>query len=233
MSWRWRIPWRAVVPGALAILFTGLAVDWGVSAWLHARPATLPAPRSESVWVVATAVPANTPLGPSAVVRALRPVSTVPPGAWTGTPNGLWSTEALQPGTVLLAAQVFRPAGADVVADRLPRTEVAINLSVPAPQAADGIITPGDRIGILVTGTAHTTGFTTWFLQQVPVLAVNGSLTGASTPGATEQLLVAVSPAAAAALTYAAAHAALTLAIESPLAPVYHVPPYGAQWPAP
>jgi hypothetical protein len=62
---------------------------------------------------------------------------------------------------------------------------------------------------------------------------VNGSLTGPATPGAGEQLILAVTPQQAEALIYAEAHTTFTVVLEAPHQTLGTVTPYGKQWPKP
>ncbi len=189
------------------------------------------------VMVVAKAIPPDTQILGTDLVRKSYPVSLVPPGAFTGSLAGEWSTEALAPGQVLVASDVFAPASSDQIKARLPKGDVAYDLSLSAQAEVDGVIAPGDLITLFTslaggTGGSGSTGATQVFLEHVNVLAVNGSLGSPNTPGSAEQLILAATPPQAEALIYATAHSTLTAVLERPHENLGTIPAYGPKFPA-
>ena len=229
----WKIN-RWLIIGVLAL---AIAVYAGLRV-LALRPQQAVTPQANvPVYVLTRPVTADTPLAADDIIERMYPTNLIPPGAFRGTVVGEWSTEALAPGEVLLASQVFVPTTSDVVANRIPRGEVAFDLSVPAQSAVDGILAPGDRITIFTTvagttGTTTAAGGTRVFLRHVDILAINGLLTGVPSPGASEQLILALPAVDAEALTYAEQHSTLTVVLERPHEHLGTVPIYGSGWPS-
>lgn len=231
-SW-WKIN-RWLVIGVLAL---AIAV-YATLRVLALRPQqTTTTSQSVSVLVIAKPIAADSPVLATDLARKAYPVTLVPPGAYTGSLVGQLTTEALAPGEVLVASDLYTPATSDQIASRLPKGDVGFDLSLPAPAEVDGIIAPGDHVTILASLAPGTkgvgpTGTTQVFLQHVNVLAVNGSLTAPATPGAGEQLILAVTAPQAEALVYASTHAsALTLLLERPNQNLGTIPPYGPTFP--
>jgi Flp pilus assembly protein CpaB len=228
----WKIN-RWLIIGVLAL---AIAVYAGLRVMALRPQQAVPTQTTVPVFVVSQPVPADSPLLANDVVERAYPINLIPPGAFRGSIVGEYTTEALQPGEVLLANQLFVPATSDLIASRLPPGDVAFDLSLSAQSEVDGVISPGDHVTILETlgpgmPGAGSAGETRVFLQHVDVLAVNGALTGPATPGAGEQLILAVPLVDAEALTFAEQHAPLTLVLERPDAHLGTVAPYGPTWP--
>ena len=155
-SW-WKIN-RWLVIGVLAL---AIAV-YATLQVLALRPQqAVPNTQTVPVMVVAKPIAPDTQILPADLVQKAYPVSLVPPGAYTGSLAGEWSTEALSPGEVLVASDVFAPASSDQIKARLPKGDVAYDLSLSAQAEVDGVIAPGDRITLftsLAGGTAGTGG---------------------------------------------------------------------------
>jgi Flp pilus assembly protein CpaB len=217
---------------AVAVAALGVASYLATQVWIAHRPAAAPPVQTRLVWVVERTVPADTPVSPGAIVAAHWPVTVVPPTAYTGSLNGVWAATALAPGTPVVTGAVFQPRTADSLAARLQPGTVAMNLAIPASAGADGVVAPGDRVSVIVTGTAGATPISEVFASDVFVLAINGSLTGTPTPGSPEQVMVAVTPRMAAALAYALDHATVTLVLDPIRGLIAAGADYGTQWPA-
>ncbi len=228
----WKIN-RWLIIGVLAL---AIAVYAGLRVMALRPQQAIPTQTTVPVFVVIRPVPADAPLLADDVVERSYPVDLVPAGVFRGSFVGDYTTEALQPGEVLLASQLFYPPTSDLISARLPAGDVAFDLALSAQSEVDGIISPGDRITILATlgpGTpgAGSSGDTRVFLRHVDVLAVNGALTGPATPGSGEQLILAIPLVDAEALTFAEQHAALTIVLERPHEHLATVAPYGPSWP--
>lgn len=222
--------WRVNRWLLLAVLLLALALYAGLK--VLAKRAVVAANQpvaTVSVLVVTTPVPADSPISPSDVSVRQFPASLVPVGAYRGSMTGLWASEALSPGEVLVASQVFSPKSADVIADRLPAGLVAFDLALAPTSSVDGVIAPGDHITIIAT----VNQVSEVFLSHVAVLGINGSLSGAPSAGAAEQLILALSVKDAEALAFAQTHGTLTVVLERPGTPPTKTAPYGSSWPAP
>ena len=225
--------WLRVYGGfAVAVVALGVAVYLATRVWIAHRPAATPPTPTRLIWVVARAVPADTPVPPGAIVAERWPVTVVPPTAYTGALNGVWAATALAPGMPVVTGAVFRPRTADGLAARLQPDTVAMNLAIPASAGADGVLAPGDRVSVIVTGSTGSTPVSEVFASDLFVLAINGSLAGTPTPGSPEQVMVAVTPSMAAALAYALDHATVTLVLDPLRGLIPAGARYGAQWPA-
>lgn len=217
---------------AVAVVALGFAVYLAMTVWIAHRPATTAPIPTRLIWVVARAVPANTPVPPGAVIAERWPVTVVPPTAYTGSLNGLWAATALAPGMPVVTGAVFRPGTPDSLAARLVPGTVALNLAIPATAGADGVLAPGDHVSVIITGSGGTTPVSEVFASNLLVVAINGSLSGLPTPGSSEQVMVAVTPGMAAALAYALNHATVTLVLDPLRGRITVGARYGAQWPA-
>ncbi len=240
-SW-WKVS-RWLVIGILLVVA-------GVYAGLRFLASTKAAPvttTTATVWVVTQPVPADAPIPPSSVKTETWPVKLLPLNAYQGSLAGLYTTEALPQGVPLVTTDLFNPATADLIPNRLPKGDVAFDFSTSPNSAVDGVIAPGDRIALLAlvpppgkagstssgTSSATASNQSVVFMQGLNVLAVNGALTGGVTPGSGEQLILAVTPAQAEALVYAEAHTTFTVVLEAPHQKLGTVAPYGTQWPKP
>ena len=239
-SW-WKVS-RWLVIGVLLVVA-------GVYAGLRFLASTKVAPVTAStatVWVVTQPVPADAPIPPSSVKTETWPVKLLPLNTYQGSLAGLYTTEALPQGVPLVSTDLFNPATSDLIPNRLPKGDIAFNFSTNPGTAVDGVIAPGDQIALLAlvpppgAASSASAGTTTAaanqsvvFMQGLNVLAVNGALTGAGTPGSGEQLILAVTPAQAEALVYAEAHTTFTVVLEAPHQTLGTVAPYGTQWPTP
>jgi Flp pilus assembly protein CpaB len=227
----WRVN-RWLLLGALLV---GVAVYAGLRFLATATEKVTAPPPTVPVFVLKTALPADTEIQAGDVGIEDLPVGTVPPGVLTTDPVGYWTSEALPADVPLVSADVFAPATSDILSVRIPRGDVAMDVSLGAASAVDGVIAPGDRVGFLVTVPASPKGpaRTELFLAQVLVLAVDGSLTGQPTPGAGEALIVAVTPQQAEALQFAEDQGTVTAVLEPPGARLSPGGSYGAAWPTP
>lgn len=237
-SW-WKVS-RWLVVGILLVLA-------GVYAGLRFLASTKAAPAATStatVYVLTQPVAADAPIPPSAVKTETWPVNLLPLNTFQGSLAGLYTTEALPQGVPLVSTDLFSPTTSDLIANRLPKGDVAFNFSTSPNSAVDGVIAAGDRIALLAlvpppgkaaagTGSTAAGNQSVVFMQGLNVLAVNGALTGGGSPGSGEQLILAVTPAQAETLVYAQAHTTFTVVLEAPHQQLGTVAPYGAQWPTP
>lgn len=238
-SW-WKVS-RWLIIGILLVLA-------GVYAALRFLAATKTAPvttQTTNVYVLTQPVGADSPILPSDVKTETWPNSLLPLDAYYGSLAGAYSTEALPQGVPLVASDVFLPPNSDFIKDRLPKGDIAFNFPTNPSSAVDGVIAPGDQIALLAlvppagakTSSSSSSGTVNEqvvvFMQQLNVLAVDGSLTAGNTPGSGEQLILAVTPQQAEALVYAEAHTTFTVVLEAPHQKLGTVAPYGPQWPNP
>lgn len=183
------------------------------------------------VLTVSTAMGAYVPISSADVTVKSYPTNLVPPGALT-SPNqltGAWTTEALSPGTPIVPAEIFRPTSSNIIAARISPGDMAIDLPLNAQDSVDGLILPGDHISIFTTiAGSKSTSATVDFLNNVPVLAVNGSLVPASTPtvGQGLTLILALPPRDISALIYAQQQGPLVVALDAPHSTASAPPPY-------
>lgn len=229
-----KVWWRVNRWLLLGMVLVAVGIYGGLQFLSRAKQASAAPVPTVKVWVIRQALPADSPITPSDLTARAYPIDLAPPGYYTGPLTGLWTTEALAPGVPLVVTDLYMPATSDSIAARLPKGDVAIDLPTAVSTGVDGVIAPGDRISLLVTAApaGAKTAETRIFLRHLAVLAVNGNLTAAPTPGSGEQLILAVTPAQALAITYGEAHGSFTVMLERPHQHLGTVAPYpGTNWP--
>lgn len=206
----------------LTVVFVGAALYFGLQyvSRLTIMRAKQTATATIPVIVAAGSIPAYEPLTSQEVRVELMPSDAVPPGALTavGQIQGAWTVHAVSQGVPVVQADVFWPHNANVLAARISPQDMAIDLPLTAQDAVDGLIQPGDHISLFTTITSAQGPQTVDFLNNIPVLAVNGSLAPLSTApvGQGEVLVLALPPKDVAALIFAQQQAPFVVALDSP-----------------
>ncbi len=221
-------------------LLAGIVV-MGIAAYVSARYVQIAIERADvqtrvptvSVLVAASPIPAYSPVGGSNVVLKSFPASSVPAGSYASLVGltGAWTTEAIAPGLPLVSSDVFFPKTANVLAARLSPHDMAVDVPLSAVSSIDGLIMPGDNIALFISlkqksGTLELEDF----MNDVKVLAVNGSMAAPSAPsvGQSPNLIVAMNPKNIEALLYAEQNTSgFTAALESPHTVAQAPAPYG------
>ncbi len=176
------------------------------------------------VLVLTTATAAFEPLVAGDVTIRRYPVTLIPPGALSSMASltGAWTTEALVPGVPLVGSDVFIPKTSNVIAARINPHDMAVDLPLGSADAVDGLIDPGDHISLFtqITPSGSTTPnpVVEDFMNNIPVLAVNGSMTPSATPtvGQGLTLILALPPEKIASLIFAEQHGTLVAALDAP-----------------
>lgn len=186
------------------------------------------------VLVLTTATTAFEPLVAGDVTIRRYPVTLIPPGALSSVAGltGAWTTEALAPGIPLVGADIFYPKTSNVIAARIGPRDMAVDLPLGSSDAVDGLINPGDHISLFTQITPSGSGtpdpVVEDFMNNIPVLAVNGSLAPATTPtvGQGLTLILALPPEKIAALIFAEQHGTLVAVLDAPHSQVQVPTPY-------
>lgn len=229
----------------LMLSLLGLAVAVYVSSTYVRQYLSLRA-RSQSVVqhlvpvvVARTAIPAMTPVTAADVTVESWPTANVPPGSFGAVTQltGMWTLETIEPGVPLMASEVFMPKTANILAARIAPGDMATDLPLSAPNAVDGLIEPGDTVSLFTTITESNGKVVTEdFMNQIKVLAVNGSMVPSTTPtpGQGETLILALPPEQIAALLFAEQKGSITAVLDAPHSTAHPPAPYGlAQWQRP
>ncbi|MDA8193061.1 MAG: Flp pilus assembly protein CpaB [Thermaerobacter sp.] len=182
------------------------------------------------VVVVNTALSAYEPLTSAQLRVEMLPSKVVPPGAVTSVAQlkGAWTTEAVAPGVPLVASAIFYPKTGNVLAARINPADMAFDLPLSAPNAVDGMIQPGDHISLFTTMKTATGQSTVDFFNNIPVLAVNGSMAPSAKPtvGQSLVLILALPPNEISALMFAQQQAPIQVALDAPHSTAKVPPPY-------
>jgi pilus assembly protein CpaB len=172
--------------GVIAIV-AGLAL--GV-AWLRA-PSSASAANAKPA--AAKVLVATHDVAAGALLRdgdlAWRPLTGGPPPAGAilegstakETLYGAAAPRGLRAGEVLLDASVVRPSQRNFLAATLTPGQRAVTISVDAPQSASGLISPGDRVDVILVqeiGEGERRLAAEAVLHNTRVLAVGRSFTG-------------------------------------------------------
>lgn len=198
----------------------------------------LPA-RLTPVVVARVSLPAYAPITPGDLMVEELPPRDVPPGSFSGVNQvqGSWTTEALAAGVPMVSSEVFEPKTANVIAARIRPGDMAIDLPLSSTDAVDGLIQPGDTVSLFETITEKNGQQATEdFLNQIKVLAVNGSLTptAASTAGQNLTLILALPPHQTAQLLYMQQKGPVEVALDAPNVQTPTPAPYtNSQWQTP
>ena len=174
------------------------------------------------VLVLTTATSAFEPIVPGDVTIRRYPATLVPPGALSSVASltGAWTTEALGPGVPIVGSEIFYPKTSNVIAARINPHDMAVDLPLGSSDAVDGLINPGDHISLFtqITPAGSSNPVVEDFMNNIPVLAVNGSLAPAATPttGQGLTLILALPPERIAALLFAESHGTLIAALDAP-----------------
>lgn len=194
----------------------------------HGNVATVP------VVVAQSAIGAFTPLVPQDVVIKQFPQNLAPPDALSSLSgiSGAWTTVAVAPGMPVSLSAVFFPKTSDVLASRIAPKDLAVDVPLTSVNAIDGLIVPGDRITLFNTipGSA-TTSVVEDFMNNIPVLGVNGLLTPSttSTIGQSITLILALPASRIPQLIYAEQQGKLVAALDPPHSSASIPAPYTTQ----
>ena len=211
-----------------------------VGTVLNAAPVQSVQAPQEAVIVVAAA-----PIGPYSVISSqdLRTETVlkadVPPGALANPASvvGRWTTTAIPAGVPVVSSSVFKPASANVLASRIHPGDMAIDLPLGANDVVDGMVQPGDTVSLFTTITERSGQQATEdFLNQVRVLAVNGSMSASQTPtvGQGLTLILALPPKQVSKLLFMEQKGAVTAVLDAPHAQTVPPSPFStSQWQKP
>ncbi len=222
-------------------LLAGIIV-MGIAAYASARYVQIAIQRADAknrvptvkVLVATQTISAYQPVTASMFTYKTYPASAVPPGSYASFQNlsGAWSTEAVSPGVPIVSSEVFFPKTANVLAARISPGDMAVDVPLSSTNAIDGLIVPGDNVALFVTITPKTgTKEIEDFMNQVKVLAVNGSMSppAGSTIGQSPNLIVAMTPSRIERLLFAEQNSSgFTAALESPKTQAKRPTPYGS-----
>jgi Flp pilus assembly protein CpaB len=136
--------------------------------------------RLTSVYVVNAIVPRNESAAAAYLQGLIKPtrlpLELVPAGAVTNLAQ-IRTQEAefnLPPGQVVVSAMFVPPQGnSSLAAQTVPKSDVAVTVSVNQTQGVAGLIEPGDKVDIIVNIDSD---LETYLYQFVPVLGVNTTL---------------------------------------------------------
>ena len=197
------------------------------------RPAATsgPAPATTPVVVARVSLPAYSAVSATALEVEQVPAADVPPGALTSLSQakGLWTSESVAVGVPLVASAVFSPKSANILASRIHPGNMAIDLPLPANDVVDGLVEPGDTISLFATITEKNGQQAAEdFLNQVKVLAVNGSMAASSTPttGQNLNLILALPPGQVAQLLFMHEKGPVEAVLDAPNARTHPPLPY-------
>lgn len=157
------------------------------------------APSETTIMVARTSIPAYTVISSADVTTEQVLSSDVPPGAVTSASQlvGKWTSESVAAGVPIVSSSVFAPKSANVLASRIHPGDMAVDLPLGANDVVDGMVEPGDTISLFTTITEQNHQQATEdFLNQIKVLAVNGSMSppSSSTVGQNLTLILALPP---------------------------------------
>lgn len=205
-----------------------------------ASPTSATAPAAETTVVVArTAIPAYSVITASDLMVERIPTSDVPGGAASQVAGmvGQWTKEAIQPGIPIVTSEVFQPKSANILAARITPGDMAVDLPLNATNVVDGMVEPGDTVSLFATITEKNGQKATEdFLNQVKVLAVNGSFAPLSQPttGQNLTLILALPPKQIAQLLFMQQKSPIDAVLDAPHAKTGVPTPFGTnQWQQP
>lgn len=206
---------------------------------VHTATSSPAATATVPIVVARTAIPAMASVSSSDLEVIAWPRTSVPPGAYSSTTSlqGAWSQEAIAAGVPLVSSEVFVPKTANILAARIATGDMATDVPLSSRNSVDGLIQPGNTVSLFTTITeSNGKPVTEDFLNDVKVLAVNGSLTTSttSTVGQSETLVVALPPTQIAMLLFAQEKGTVTAVLDAPNSVVKVPTPYGQlQWQVP
>lgn len=217
-----------VALGAAIYLSTKYVSDTGL---LHPAAANSNLPASTAVVVARVSLPAYAAVSSAELVVEQVPTADVPPGAVTtlAQANGLWTSQPISAGVPLVASALFMPKSANILAARIHPGDMAIDLPLSANSVVDGLVEPGDTVSLFATITEKNGQQATEdFLNQVKVLAVNGSLGASSTPttGQNLNLILALPPGEVAQLLFMQEKGPVEAVLDAPNAATHPPLPY-------
>ncbi len=194
----------------------------------HVTVATVP------VVVAAGPIGAFTPLVPQDVVVKAFPQNLAPPHALSSLSgiSGAWTTTAVAPGIPISQSNLFFPKTSDVLASRIAPQDLAVDVPLSSANAIDGLVAPGDHITLFTTiPGSGTTSVVEDFMNNIPVLGVNGLLTPSttSTIGQGVTLILALPASRIPALLYAEQQGKLVAALDPPHSSASVPAPYTTQ----
>lgn len=219
--------------GAAVYLSTRYVSETGLLR-TTAAPTSAPV-QTAPVIVARVALPAYSAITSAELLVEQVPVADVPPGALTALSQvaGRWTSQPLPAGVPVVATDVFAPKSANILAARIRPGDMAVDLPLGANQVVDGMVQPGDTISLFATISEKTGQQATEdFLNQIKVLAVNGSMTAtAPTPGQNLTLILALPPGQVAELLFMQDKGPVQAVLDAPNAPTRAPVPYStSQW---
>lgn len=219
----------------ISLIVLGFAVYFSV-AYVHqlmtTRASAVAPVKTVPVVIASASIPAYMPLTASDLTVESLPVGTVPPGSYSQVSDlvGQWSDEAIAAGVPVVSAQVFAPKTANILAARIHPGDMAVDLPLGASDAVDGLIDPGNTISLFTTITEKNgQQVTEDFLNDIKVLAVNGSLTPPTTPttGQGLTLILALPPSQIVDLLFVEQKGPVEAALDAPNVHTKPPLPYG------
>ncbi len=220
-------------------LLAGVVVI-GVAAYVSARYVQIAIQQANAkvktptvqVLVAAQPIAAYTPVAPAMVTVKTFPAASVPAGAYSALTglSGAWTTQSVSVGMPVVSSEVFFPKTANVIAARISPQDMAVDVPLSSTAAIDGLIIPGDNVALFITITKGGQKVLADFMNDVKVLAVNGSMAAPAAPavGSSPNLIVAMPPAKIESLLYAEQYdGGFTAALESPHTKAKAPAPYG------
>ena len=201
---------------------------------VSSRPASL-----SPVVVASTTLGSYSVITPNDLTVEQVPKADVPSGAFTSVSQlaGHWASESIAQGVPLVASEVFVPKSANVLASRIHPGNMAVDLPLSATAVVDGLVEPGDTVSIFATITEKNGQQATEdFLNQVKVLAVNGSMSPAttSTVGQNLTLILALPPHQVSELLFMQQKGAVEVVLDAPHARTSPPRPFNtSQWQQP
>lgn len=196
-------------------------------------------PVTTDVVIARTSLPAFSVIGVGDVMIERVPVTQAPPGSFSQVDQvvGKWTNESLSQGIPVVSSAIFAPQSANILASRIRPGDMAVDLPLTANDVVDGLVQPGDAISLFATITEHNGQQATEdFLNQVKVLAVNGSMTPATslTVGQNLTLILALPPRQIAQLLFMQQKGPIYAALDAPNAKTPVPIPYTtSQWQSP
>lgn len=219
-----------IVLGAAVYLSARYVSETGL---LRATPSATSTPATMPVVAARVSLPAYSAISPVELVVEQVPVADVPPGALTAITQakGLWTSQPVAAGVPLVSSVVFSPASANILASRIHPGDMAIDLPLGATSVVDGLVQPGDTISLFATITEKNGQQAMEdFLNQVKVLAVNGSMAPSSTPttGQGLNLILALPPGKVAQLLFMQEKGPVEAVLDAPNAVTPPPTPYSS-----
>lgn len=177
----------------IVVVSVVLAVIAGVIAYLYVSNADERASdkvQTTKIYVAAAAIPQGTTgeaAEPSIQLKEFLKES-VPPDAISSTADltGKVAVAPISVGMPITTALFRAPGTTGTIQSQLDaaKGQEAIALALPGVQGVNGLIQPGDRINLIISGSS-TDNRAAYFMQNVKVLGVGTATSAAPAPGST------------------------------------------------